>query len=192
MIIVQFETAVLAKKKGYVDKYSVRGYDLKTKEKCFDIDWQNNKNAIPAPTQEQLLTFLESKRMYIAIDPELHQDRVCWSWQLRWYEPEDNHDAEDFWAATGWFGTQGEYPTRKEAQEAAICMGLEYLEPVHRLDSIEKLAKAYHMTYSNTVDSMNSIKDEIGEYFFNRIKPYQIDIFVEKFGHPYQPSKKSN
>lgn len=197
--VVGFEVAKLAKQHGFNDKNCNQGY-LHDGSESFDFttDWLNAK-AIGAPTQDELLSFLEGKGMFIPLMPEIYVDGINWNWQVLWYLKKEDWqyteiDTENgrqkvpinIVDGTGWYGDNGEYPTRHDAIEAALKMGLMKLDPLFMNNSSERLAKAYGISMNELLTRIRPFSDELGDWSFREFTIEQMQIIVGKLGNPFQ------
>lgn len=82
-----------------------------------------------------ILTFLESKGLYLAINPEFYVNGMNWVWQWFWYRPMDewkinNSDLyyKKLSSGTYLYGDNNEYPTREVAELSACELAFRLLE----------------------------------------------------------------
>lgn len=186
--IVSFETAALAKK---------RGFDLYTNVK-YNQDGQivlhDNDTNIFAPEQDVLQKWLESKNMFIAIAPEFYTDGINWNWQVLWRLPENqwgsytdddgNTHPMNIASGTGYYGDNGEFPTRHEAIEAALNMALMKLDIYYRHNSVEQLAKLYGTDMNTMLDKIRPLSSQLGDWSFREFTSQQLEIIVKNIGEP--------
>lgn len=153
------------------------------------------------PMPDPLVDFqnwLESKGVYIAISPELYENGVNWNWSLGWYLDKKNWEYATVENevgnpqqiltrvadGTGWYGDNGEYPTRELALIAAIKLGIKKLDPLFRNNSAEKLASLYGMTQNELLGNIRPFAHELGEWSFREFTQEQLDIIVKRLGNP--------
>lgn len=191
-MIVSFETAQLAHKKGY-DKYTETKYNPDGQPVFHD----NGVN-IFAPTQDDLQTWLESKGMYVSCAPEMYVDGINWNWQVLWYLPQDRWDwieetddegkeiryPRNICTGTGYYGDNGEYPTRHIAIEAALVMALKKLDILYRHNSIDGLSKLYGVDNNTMLNRIRPFSAELGDWSFREFSEEQLAIIVSKIGQP--------
>lgn len=79
-----------------------------------------NKHITKAPTWSEAIEFLEQLGYIVSISPELYIDGINWLWQILWYLPIEEQSTHDIYDGTYSYGDNGEYPTRKLAEKAAI------------------------------------------------------------------------
>lgn len=205
--VVGFEVAKLAKNAGFNDKHCEIGflYDG-TKSYDFGVDWLNNV-AIGSPTQDDLIDWLEKKGMYIYIRPEFFIDGINWNWQVLWYLPKEEWISSDefnvdedslpinhyykIMSGTGVYGDNGEYPTRHDAIEAALKMGILKLNVFYKNNSIEGLAKLYQLNKNDILNLIRPFSQELGDWSFNELTLEQLNIIVDKLGSPVLQDKKN-
>jgi len=196
--LITFQTAELANKRGYPQKEAEYGFNLDGSESVdFSIDWLNAK-AVARPTQDQLQTWLESNGMFISIAPEFYQDGINWNFQVLWYEPKEDWEwievpddegrlikfPRNIVTGTGWYGDNGEHPTRHLAIEAALYLALMKLDILFRHNSIDKLAKLYKMKQNDLLILIRPFSAELGDWGFNNLTTEQLEIIVSKLGKP--------
>lgn len=158
------------------------------------------------PTLDELQSFLESKGVYISLAPELYTDGINWNWSLGWYLPKDQWEMgdaeqstyEEFSEApakqipyrisegTGWYGDNGEFPTRHDAMVAALTLGFRKLDPLYRNNSCEKLAKLYGKTMNELLTEIRVFASELGDWSFRELSEEQIAIIVKHLGNPLE------
>jgi hypothetical protein len=192
--IVSFETALLAQKKGY-DVYASTKYNPDGQ-----IVLHDNSENVFAPTQDELQTWLETKGMYVSCAPEMYFDGINWNWQILWYLPEKlwdwveetdddgkvNRYPRNICTGTGYYGDNGEYPTRHLAIEAALVMALKKLDILYRNNSIDGLAKLYEVDNNTMLNRIRPFSAELGDWSFREFTEEQLSIIVSKIGQPPQ------
>jgi len=189
--IISYETAVLAKKFGY-DEYTSAKYNADRQ-----YVFHTNGNNIPAPTQDQLQTWLETRGLYVSIAPEFYADGINWNWQVLWYLPKNTWEWEEYEdegkiikharnivTGTGYYGDNGEYPTRHLAMEAALQMALNKTDLMFRHNSVDKLAKLYNMDMNGMLSKLRTFSDELGDWSFRDLTEQQLATIVSKLGPP--------
>jgi hypothetical protein len=152
------------------------------------------------PSQSDVQKWLESKGVYIAIAPELYEKGINWNWQLCWYlekkeweytfiDGEDGQPLElpiRIAGGTGWYGDNGEYPTREEALDAALQLGIKKLDPLFRNNSADRLAKVYGLTQNELLTKLRSFSSELGEWSFREFTDEQLKVIVKHLGNPFK------
>jgi hypothetical protein len=196
--LISFRTAELANKRGYPQKEAEYGFTFDGNESPdFSIDFINAK-AVARPTQDQLQTWLENKGMYISIAPEFYQDGINWNFQVLWYEPKENWEwitvpddegksfqyPQNIVTGTGWYGDNGEYPSRHLGIEAALHLALMKLDFFYRHNSIDKLAKLYKINQNDLLTLIRPFSAELGDWGFNNLTTQQLEIITNKLGKP--------
>lgn len=199
--LVDFATAQLAKK---------HGFDIRTEHVFYTdveefisahevIDHEISENITFRPTQDELQTWLEARGMYIAIAPELYADGINWNWQILWYEPKEKWEyvntvddddgkpvsyATRISTGTGWYGDNGEYPSRQFAMEAALVLALRKLNIYYRNNSLDKLAALYGTDMNTLLGKIRVFAQELGEWSFRDLNEQQLEIIISKLGEP--------
>ncbi len=191
---VSFKIAKLAKEMGYND-YSAVKYNGNG-----ELVYHDSPTNIAAPTREELQAWLENEGLYISIAPEMYTTGINWNWQVLWYLPKHSWtwiDSEDevgnpirlpqnIATGTGYYGDNGEYPTRPEAMDAALEMSLLKSNILFRHNSIDKLAKLYNTDMNSMLDQIKPFSKELGEWSFIDLTMDQLNIIVSKIGQPPQ------
>jgi hypothetical protein len=130
---VSFEAARLLKEKGYdreciayyqndeFHPYAFSRYDLSINDKNAAPPYMNQYSA---PTKAEVIDWLESKRIIVELsyDDQAHMDNARWNYFIY------THD-NDGWVEAlvcSWYENDF-YPTRLEAEEAAIIKACELL-----------------------------------------------------------------
>jgi len=200
MKLISFKTAKLAKE---------RGFNTRTEDIFYDdveefvaahevIKFEDSSKIVFRPTQDQLQDWLESKNMYLSIAPEFYTEGINWNWQVLWYLPKeeweyDEHINDDgileklpnnIIGGTGFYGDDGEYPTRHEAVEAALYMALMKLDPLYMNNSIEKLSKLYKIDMNGMLSLIKPFSRELGDWRFDNLTPDQLKIIIDYLGIP--------
>jgi hypothetical protein len=179
---VSFKTAQLAKQFGF-NKACENHYNENGK-----IDFAG----IPAPTLEQLQSWLEEEKgMYISIAPEMYVDGINWNWQVLWYLPKDQWVIDEdgpsrICTGTGYYGDNGEFPTRHEALEAALQMALMKTDVFFQHNSLEGLARLYKSDNNTILNKLRQFSSELGDWSFREFTFDQLKIISAKLGDPPQ------
>lgn len=161
---------------------------------------------IEPDTLEDFQKWLETKGVYIATSPELYETGVNWNWSLGWYLDKkdweytriENEYGEPITVTTrvaggtGWYGDNGEYPTRELALIAAITLGIKKLDPLFRNNSSDKLATLYGLSQNELLTKIHPFSHELGEWSFREFTQEQLDIIVKHLGNPIKNDEATN
>lgn len=117
---VSLEAARLLKEKGYnnystVYDCSVEGNILLNQEPMYG-EWMRDKDVYPCPTKAETIDWLDSKEVYIKIGGVGSGKRQKWLYSVFDYKTCGNYES-------GYI-----FPTRLEAEDAAIIKALELLK----------------------------------------------------------------
>jgi len=210
--LVGLEVAKLLQKRGF-DKPTENAFLIRTDGTVTESnDWvgdETDDEVLFRPTQDDAIAFLEGKGMFLPLMPEMYVDGINWNWQVLWYLPKEEWkyteiDTENgrekvpthITDGTGWYGDNGEFPTRHQALEAALHMGLMKLDPLCMNNSCDKLAKAYSISMNEMLTRIKPFSNELGEWSFRDLTMEQMQIIVTKLGNPFnaglEESKKEN
>lgn len=75
-----------------------------------------NANCL-VPTFSQAFDWFEKKYgLYHAIHPEFYADGINFNWNVSWYLPKEKWTKNTVSDGTYWYGDNGEYPTRRDAE----------------------------------------------------------------------------
>lgn len=110
---VSYEAARLLKEKGYDDEY-ITFYN-ENGELIIPYGKEEYHVLYPCPTKAEAIDWLESKEMFIGIGGVGSGKLQKWSYSVFDYNTCDNYESEYI------------YPTRLEAEDAAIIKALELL-----------------------------------------------------------------
>lgn len=200
MKLVTFETAKLAKENGFdiwtENMFYGDGEEFIAAHEV--IKFENNDKSYFRPTQDQLQDWLETKNRYLSIAPEFYTTGINWNWQVLWYIPKEEWEyfvgvnesgeseniARNIIEGTGFYGDNGEYPTRHDAVEAALRMALMKLDPLYMHNSIEKLSKLYRTDINGMLSLIRPFSNEMGDWAFNNLTPDQLKIIITQLGIP--------
>lgn len=200
--LISFKTAQLAKKRGFtdntIDVFFIHSDNGSIREFNDWIGDETDDELIFRPTQDHLQTWLESKGMFVSIAPEFYTEGINWNWQVLWYLPKEKWEwiededengnsvkhPSNIVTGTGWYGDNGEFPTRHEALEAALHMALMKLDIMFRNNSVDLLAKLYGVHMNTMIDMIRPFSAELGDWSFREFTTKQLEILVKHIGEP--------
>lgn len=199
--LISHKTALLAKKRGFNDSTMEVFFIHSDGSIRESNDWvgdETNDELIFRPTQDHLQTWLESKGMFVSLAPDFWTDGINWNWQILWYLPKEKWEwiededengnmikhPSNIVTGTGWYGDNGEFPSRHEALEAALYMGLMKMDIMYRNNSVDLLAKLYGVDMNTMISMIRPFSAELGDWKFSEFTTEQLEIIVKHIGEP--------